>query len=134
MFPLLINALLTKIGGFRWTLRILAGIVAVCGGVSLLGIRPRLPIAPATNPAAAIPPVNLGFFKSWLFVTMVCDRDHMLYYLLLPTHYHQRRSQPWYRPWLTSLCHCTFRHTQPQLDYRPSMEPSPSLYSIYLVS
>lgn len=73
LFPLLINFLLSRTGGFRWTLRILACILAVCGGVALLGVKPRVPVAPVYNGA----PVTVGvspdfrFFKSPLFIAVV---------------------------------------------------------------
>lgn len=73
LFPILINFLLSRTGGFRWTLRILACILAVCGGVALLGVKPRVPVAPVHNGA----PVTVGvspdfrFFKNPLFIAIV---------------------------------------------------------------
>lgn len=44
VFPPLLNYLLSRTG-FRWTLRILSLIVALGGGISLLGVKPRVPVA-----------------------------------------------------------------------------------------
>ena len=77
LFPLLINYLLTHTGGFRWTLRIMAILIAVCGGIAFLGVRPRVPIAPVSRvrgsrraQAGGIA-LDLSFFKSPLFILVV---------------------------------------------------------------
>ncbi|KAF8309075.1 MFS general substrate transporter [Clavulina sp. PMI_390] len=74
-FPLIIQFLLDRTGGFRWTLRILAIAVAVCGGTAMLGIKPRAPISRVSNPAAGIPvpsghSLDLSFFKSPIFIVI----------------------------------------------------------------
>ncbi|VDB83130.1 unnamed protein product [Peniophora sp. CBMAI 1063] len=62
-FPILANALLQSVG-FRWTLRTMAVIVGVFGGIALIGAKPRLPIARHTTPA----PLDFSFVTSPVFV------------------------------------------------------------------
>jgi MFS family permease len=59
VFPIIINFLLGRVGGFRWTLRIWAAFIAVLGNVALYFSRPRLPVAPVSRTGQAqVAPVN----------------------------------------------------------------------------
>ncbi|VDC01694.1 unnamed protein product [Peniophora sp. CBMAI 1063] len=64
-FPILANFLLQRVG-FRWTLRALAAIIGVLGGLALLGAKPRLPIARHATPA----PMSFSFVTSPVFIFM----------------------------------------------------------------
>lgn len=56
--------------GFRWTLRAWSAILLVLGGISILGTKPRLPIARAARPAP-LAPIDLKFTTTPLFMTVV---------------------------------------------------------------
>lgn len=101
LFPILINFLLSRTGGFRWTLRILACILAVCGGVALLGVKPRLPVAPVHSGAHVTVGVSpdFRFFKNPLFIAIVSAHIYdnvapwrMLMDILASTEYHHSRA------------------------------------------
>lgn len=65
--------MLSKAGGFRWTLRILALVVAVLGSLSLLFLKPRLPVAlrsSDSNVVVGLRP-DFSFLKSPVFIAMV---------------------------------------------------------------
>ncbi|VDB93434.1 unnamed protein product [Peniophora sp. CBMAI 1063] len=62
-FPILANALLQHIG-FRWTLRIMAALVGILGGLALLGANPRLPVARRAAPA----PWDFSFVRQPVFL------------------------------------------------------------------
>ncbi|KZV74992.1 MFS general substrate transporter [Peniophora sp. CONT] len=62
-FPLLANALLQRVG-FRWTLRTMAALVGVLGGLALIGAKPRLPVARHSTPA----PLSFSFMTSPVFI------------------------------------------------------------------
>lgn len=62
------NTLLVKYGSFRPVMRIWACVMAVCGGLALLGMKPRLPI---THARSKVVPVNFSFLKSPLFAILV---------------------------------------------------------------
>ncbi|TCD69780.1 hypothetical protein EIP91_006316 [Steccherinum ochraceum] len=68
VFPLVVEALLSRIG-FRWTLRIWALLMAVVGGVAILGVRPRVPVPKfhAGHPRPAFFPANTQFHKRPVF-------------------------------------------------------------------
>ena len=68
MFPFVMNFLLSHTG-FRWTIRILAALMGVLGGINLLGIKPRLPVAPVSRPRRV--GLDLGFIVSPLFLIVV---------------------------------------------------------------
>ena len=70
LFPLLSDFLLTRTG-FRWTLRILAGVIAVSGGIAILGVKPRLPVAPAVR-SRLFATLDLKFARTPLFASVVC--------------------------------------------------------------
>ncbi|CAK5269846.1 unnamed protein product [Mycena citricolor] len=63
LFPIITNLLLQRFG-FRWTLRVLALIVGVLGGIALFGAKPRLPVVRNSAPA----PLNLKFTRSPVFI------------------------------------------------------------------
>ena len=65
-FPILANFLLERVG-FRWTLRTLAALIGVLGGLALLGAKPRLPVARHATPA----PMSFSFATSPVFIFMV---------------------------------------------------------------
>lgn len=69
IFPPIMNYLLERTG-FRWTLRVWSAMLLLFGGVSIVGIKPRLPVAPASY-SGPLPPVDLTFLKSPLFLSMV---------------------------------------------------------------
>ena len=69
-FPILANALLQRVG-FRWTLRALALLVGALGGIALIGVKPRLPIARASTPA----PLSFKFLGSPIFICVVSVVD-----------------------------------------------------------
>lgn len=56
--------------GFRWTLRIWSGILLVFGGICIIGVKPRLPPAPASQLGPVVP-VDWRFLKTPLFVVLV---------------------------------------------------------------
>ncbi|KZV70078.1 MFS general substrate transporter [Peniophora sp. CONT] len=64
-FPILANFLLQRVG-FRWTLRTMAALVGVLGGLALLGAKPRLPVARHATPA----PMSFSFVTSPVFIFM----------------------------------------------------------------
>ncbi|CAL1714357.1 unnamed protein product [Somion occarium] len=69
-FPFIVNSLLDHVG-HRWTLRALALLQGVLGGIALLGIRPRIP-PPKYRPGQRRPslmPRRLQFFKRKVFWT-----------------------------------------------------------------
>ena len=75
VFPLLLNALLGKVG-LRWTLRIWAIGTAICSGIALLGMRSRFPV-PKFNAVQRRPkliPSRLEFLHNALFWTFVSER------------------------------------------------------------
>ncbi|TCD66716.1 hypothetical protein EIP91_001009 [Steccherinum ochraceum] len=68
VFPFIVQALLDGVG-FRWTLRIWAAIMAVCGGLAIPGVRRRIPIQshiPGQKRLRLIPR-NLQFIHNPLF-------------------------------------------------------------------
>ncbi|CAL1714360.1 unnamed protein product [Somion occarium] len=73
IFPLIVNALMDSLG-HRWTLRILAAIQAVFGGIALVGVCPRIPpikYRRGQRRPQFIPP-RLQFFSRkvfWTFAT-----------------------------------------------------------------
>ncbi|KAI0042829.1 MFS general substrate transporter, partial [Auriscalpium vulgare] len=67
-FPLAANYLLQRVG-FRWTIRTIALIVAIFGGVAIIGVKPRLPIPPASSRKTA-PPLDFSFLKSPVFISV----------------------------------------------------------------
>lgn len=72
VFPLMLNALLEKVG-LRWTLRIWAIMTCATTGVAFLGIRPRIPTAkrrPGQERPRFIVP-QMQYFKSPLFLSFV---------------------------------------------------------------
>ncbi|KAF8306443.1 MFS general substrate transporter [Clavulina sp. PMI_390] len=68
IFPIMMNYLLEHVG-FRWTLRIWSGFLLVFGGLCILGIKPRLPVAP-TSQIGPIAPMDISFMKAPMFVIM----------------------------------------------------------------
>ncbi|KAF8309076.1 MFS general substrate transporter [Clavulina sp. PMI_390] len=71
IFPLVINSLLRATGGHQWTLRILALFIGVCSAVSLLGVKPRVPVARTRHGVArALPRADWGFLMSPEFLAM----------------------------------------------------------------
>lgn len=54
IFPVIMTWLLEHVG-FRWTLRIWSGMLLVFGGLCIVGLKPRLPVAPTSQrgPVAA---------------------------------------------------------------------------------
>lgn len=72
-FPLMVNALLGKVG-FRWTLRIWSLGSAVLAGLAILGINHRTP-APKFRRGQRRPrfiPPQMHFLKRGVFWTFVC--------------------------------------------------------------
>ncbi|KAI0042845.1 MFS general substrate transporter [Auriscalpium vulgare] len=67
-FPLAANYLLERVG-FRWTIRINALIVAIFGGVAIIGVKPRLPIPPVSS-RKTTPAADLSFLKSPVFISV----------------------------------------------------------------
>ncbi|KAK7686228.1 hypothetical protein QCA50_010448 [Cerrena zonata] len=70
LFPLFVNALLDRVG-HAWTLRILALVQVILGGIALLGVQPRIPpinYRRGQQRPAFIPP-RLQFFKRKVFWT-----------------------------------------------------------------
>ncbi|KAI1798150.1 MFS general substrate transporter [Ganoderma leucocontextum] len=70
VFPLMLNALLNKVG-LRWTLRIWAIMTCATTGVAFLGIRPRIPVVkrrPGQERPRFIVP-QMQYFKSPLFLS-----------------------------------------------------------------
>ncbi|KAF8306442.1 MFS general substrate transporter [Clavulina sp. PMI_390] len=68
VFPIVMNSLLERLD-FRWTLRIWSGFLLVFGGVCILGIKPRLPIAPTVQ-MGPIVPMDMSFMKAPMFIIM----------------------------------------------------------------
>ncbi|KZV70087.1 MFS general substrate transporter [Peniophora sp. CONT] len=64
-FPILANFLLQQVG-FRWTLRTMAALVGVLGGLALWGAKSRLPVARHATPA----PMSFSFVTSPVFIFM----------------------------------------------------------------
>ncbi|KAI0049014.1 hypothetical protein FA95DRAFT_1677818 [Auriscalpium vulgare] len=56
--------------GFRWTIRAIALTVGILGGLAILGVKPRLPIPPASSRQTA-PPLDFSFLKSPVFISVV---------------------------------------------------------------
>lgn len=74
MFPFIIDVSLTRVG-LKWTLRLLALIVGIVGVVAVIGIKPRVPVAPVTNPGRIIRQAptgraNFKFFTSPLYTVV----------------------------------------------------------------
>ncbi|KAF8302323.1 MFS general substrate transporter [Clavulina sp. PMI_390] len=67
IYPVLMNYLLVHTG-FRWTLRIWSGILLILGVPSVMGVKPRLPIAPTSNPNRV--PFDATFLRSPMFLLM----------------------------------------------------------------
>ncbi|KAI0059154.1 MFS general substrate transporter [Artomyces pyxidatus] len=67
-FPVAVNYLLQKFG-FRWTIRVIALLVAVVGGVATLGVKPRLPITPPGRRTRAAP-LDFTFLRSPVFIAV----------------------------------------------------------------
>lgn len=70
IFPAIMTYLLEHVG-FRWTLRIWSGILLISGGLCIMGIKPRLPVAPTAH-LGPVAPIDLNFLKTPLFLVMVC--------------------------------------------------------------
>ncbi|EPQ56309.1 MFS general substrate transporter [Gloeophyllum trabeum ATCC 11539] len=71
VFPLILNALLSRLG-FRWTLRIWALIMAVVAGPAVLAVNPRVPLPKHEkgSPRPSVVPKELPFFRDaafWMF-------------------------------------------------------------------
>ncbi|KAI0042831.1 MFS general substrate transporter [Auriscalpium vulgare] len=67
-FPIAADYLLQRVG-FRWTLRAIALTVGILGSVAILGVKPRLPVPPASSRKAS-PPLDFSFLKSSVFVSL----------------------------------------------------------------
>ncbi|KAI0048508.1 MFS general substrate transporter [Auriscalpium vulgare] len=67
-FPIVANYLLQRVG-FRWTIRAIALAVGALGGLAILGVKPRLPIPPASRRTRA-PPLDFSFIKSPVFISV----------------------------------------------------------------
>ncbi|KAI0045443.1 MFS general substrate transporter [Auriscalpium vulgare] len=67
-FPIAANYLLQHVG-FRWTIRAMALAVGTFGGLAILGVKPRLPIPPASRRTRA-PPLDFSFIKSPVFISV----------------------------------------------------------------
>ena len=68
VFPFLINALLERMG-YRWTLRTIALLQGVLGGIAVLGVKPRIPVLKYRSGQRRphlIPP-RIQFMKRHLF-------------------------------------------------------------------
>ncbi|KAF4619928.1 hypothetical protein D9613_004669 [Agrocybe pediades] len=72
VLPLVMGYLLEGVG-FRWTLRIMAAILAVTCGIALLGVNPRIPIRKSTMPLPRQPwlPTDLSHLRSPLLYCML---------------------------------------------------------------
>lgn len=106
VFPLMVNALLTRVG-FRWTLRIWSFIMAAIVGLALLGVNHRVPV-PKFHAGQIRPrwiPPQMHFLKRPVFWSFVSYR----YYLCCCV-------------WTENLSCCRAR----RLCYKPSLtSPSP---------
>ncbi|KAI0046480.1 MFS general substrate transporter [Auriscalpium vulgare] len=68
VFPVAADFLLQRVG-FRWTIRAIALTVGILGGLAILGVKPRLPIPPASSRQTA-PPLDFSFLKSPVFISV----------------------------------------------------------------
>ncbi|KAL8281017.1 hypothetical protein RQP46_006696 [Phenoliferia psychrophenolica] len=79
-FPLIINALLSRIG-FRWTLRVFALMTLIVCGIAIPGLRPRLPIIKPVNGVSQQTPIKWALLwdPSLITLTLIVTLQGFLY-------------------------------------------------------
>lgn len=103
VFPQIITASCERIG-FRWTLRLIALLVFIGGGVCIMGIVPRMPIAQSVTTKT-----NWTFFRNPIFYIIVSDGSSC--FLPKLTARHNRRRLFCYKAHLTVQSVFTYRLT-----------------------